>query len=683
MNSNLHAISSILPSERCSNYLPHSMPIFVMNKQDQFAAMNAIKTGFLLLFIWMAGISGNAQNDSTIAKLQSLLDETQYDTTRVRLLTDLSWAYFKSKAFAEASGSIKEAVEFAKEKSIEIPVRLHWAIAEKHFIERQMPEALSEMLQVTEKLKKTGDLKSLVKAQNFIARIHQYAGDFALSIESYQNNIQFIKQNKLYDELPPSYGGLASVYRSIEEYEEQRKSLVLMADAALKSKNVRSAAHAYLGLGDIGMEADSNFVYAIDMYQKSLAQFKQIQDSGMISFMLLRIGWNHYLNKSLDTALNYFFHSLEYSLPINRLTAITNAYGNIGTIYRDKNNVDKAIKFYKKSIEYSYIAKDWYNLSWLYLDMSIMHKNQGDYKSAYENHLLHKKFSDSLEMRKYNEGLADARSRYEADKAEKELELVSLKLSQHKYLIYGFAGLVFLVLVIGLLVFRSSRQTAKRRITEMNHKISEVTQKNLRQQMNPHFIFNTLNSIQYYMYQHDKLSTNNYLTKFSLLMRKTLENSQHTAIPIKDELDALQLYLELESLRFKEKFAYSIEVDEDIDTLLLKIPTMLIQPYVENSICHGLVNKNGKGYVNINLKQNKDELICTIEDNGIGREAAMKIKNKKNGNHASLGTKITESRLSLVNSLYGKNMKINYQDIEDNNGNGTGTKVQIHIPVMA
>jgi tetratricopeptide (TPR) repeat protein len=645
--------------------------------------MNSIKTGLLLLFTCLLGLAGSAQKNPSIDKLKTLLEETKQDTARIRLLTDLSWAYFKSKAYAEASGAISEALQIVEEKGLDIPVSLHWAIAEKHFIERQMPEALLEMERVTQHLTKSTDLKSLAKAQDFVARIHHYAGEFALSIDHYQKNIQFIKQNKLFEMLPAAYGGLASVYRSIQEYEEQRKNLVLMADAALKSENPRSAGFAYLGLGDIGMEIDSNFVYAIDMYEKSLDNYEQVQDSGMISFMLLRIGWNHYLNNSLDTALNYFFHSLEYSLPINRLTAITNAYGNIGTIYRDKKDFDKAIKFYKKSIEYSHTAKDWYNLSWLHLDMSIMHKNQGNYKLAYENHVLHKQFSDSLEMKKFNEGMADARSRYEADKAEKELELVSLKLSNQKYLVYGFAGLVFLVLVIGFLVFRSSRLSAKRRITEMNHKISEVTQKNLRQQMNPHFIFNTLNSIQYYMYQHDKISTNNYLTKFSLLMRKTLENSQHTAIPIKDELDALQLYLELESLRFKEKFAYSIEVDEDIDTLLLKIPTMLIQPYVENSICHGLVNKNGKGYVSINLKQNDDELVCTIEDNGIGRVAAMRIKDQKNGNHASLGTKITESRLSLVNSLYGKNMKINYQDLQDNNGEGSGTKVQIHIPVMA
>ena len=129
----------------------------------------------------------------------------------------------------------------------------------------------------------------------------------------------------------------------------------------------------------------------------------------------------------------------------------------------------------------------------------------------------------------------------------------------------------------------------------MNRKISEITQANLRQQMNPHFIFNTLNSIQYYMYQHDKLATNNYLTKFSSLMRKVLENSQHTSVPLRDELDALNLYLELEMIRFKDKFEYEINIDEEIDTLLYKVPTMLIQPYVENSICHGLMPGESKG----------------------------------------------------------------------------------------
>jgi sensor histidine kinase YesM len=216
----------------------------------------------------------------------------------------------------------------------------------------------------------------------------------------------------------------------------------------------------------------------------------------------------------------------------------------------------------------------------------------------------------------------------------------------------------------------------------MDQKILEVTQANLRQQMNPHFIFNTLNSIQYYMYKHDKLATNNYLTKFSNLMRKILENSRHTAVPVRDELDALQLYLELESIRFRDKFDYEITLDEEVDPLMYKIPTMLIQPYVENAICHGLMLRPEKGLVKISLTLEKDYLACIIEDNGIGREASGEINLKKQHNHHSLGTHITESRLKLVSSLYGTSLKTTYTDLKDENGNAAGTRVEIHIPIL-
>jgi LytS/YehU family sensor histidine kinase len=281
------------------------------------------------------------------------------------------------------------------------------------------------------------------------------------------------------------------------------------------------------------------------------------------------------------------------------------------------------------------------------------------------------------------QGLSDARIRYEADSRNKELELLSLRIKNQRLLIYGYTGLFILSLAIGLLILSRSRINTKRKISEMNQKISEVTQANLRQQMNPHFIFNTLNSIQYYMYQHDKLATNNYLTKFSSLMRKVLENSQHTSVPIRDELDALTLYLDLEKIRFKDKFDYVINVDEEIDSLLYKVPTMLIQPYVENSICHGLMPGNGQGMIKIDLKLKKEYISCIIEDNGIGREAAQMKKNKSENNHNSLGTQIVSSRLDLVNTLYGTSLKTVYTDLKNENGEAEGTRVEIHIPILS
>jgi LytS/YehU family sensor histidine kinase len=165
-------------------------------------------------------------------------------------------------------------------------------------------------------------------------------------------------------------------------------------------------------------------------------------------------------------------------------------------------------------------------------------------------------------------------------------------------------------------------------------------------------------------------------------MRKVLENSHHTAIPLRDELDALNLYLELECLRFKDKFDFEINVDDEIDTLMFKVPTMLIQPYVENSICHGLISREGKGTVKINMKLANDHIICTIEDNGIGREAAQQIKEMKQSNHNSLGTQIASSRLDLVNSLYGTSLKTIYTDLINEKGEPEGTRVEIHIPII-
>jgi LytS/YehU family sensor histidine kinase len=239
-----------------------------------------------------------------------------------------------------------------------------------------------------------------------------------------------------------------------------------------------------------------------------------------------------------------------------------------------------------------------------------------------------------------------------------------------------------LLLIIGGLIYYQSKMAAKRKISEMNNRLSEITHANLRQQMNPHFIFNTLNSIQYYMYQHDKIATNNYLTKFSRLIRKILENSQHTLVSVKDELDVIQLYLELETLRFKEKFTFEITIDEEIDTLTYKIPTMLIQPYVENAVCHGLINKPDNGKLIITMQLCDHYICCTIEDNGIGREAAMEIKTQKDTPHYSLGTKITESRINITNAIYGTDLKVIIKDMKDGRNIPCGTRVELHLPLM-
>jgi len=406
------------------------------------------------------------------------------------------------------------------------------------------------------------------------------------------------------------------------------------------------------------------------------------KDTSGVALSLANIGWNFYVEKMYDSSLFYYNISLKYSLPGDEYGTSSNSYGNIGTIYRDLGYPEKSIGYYHKAIDLSKKIGDWYGLSWIYKDMSDMYLRSADTSNAFKNYVLFKKFDDSLKLKERSQGMMDAKIRFDADTHNKEVELLSLRLKNNRFLNYGFTVFIVLTFAIGLLILRSSKHKAKRRISEMNRQISEITQANLRQQMNPHFIFNTLNSIQYYMYQHDKLATNNYLTKFSNLMRKVLENSQHTSIPLSDELSALNLYLELESIRFKDKFEFEIKVDEEIDTMMYKVPAMLIQPYVENSIAHGLMPKSEKGSVKIDIKLEKDYLVCTIEDNGIGREAAQENRAKKEGNHNSLGTHIVSSRLDLVNALYGTSLKTIYADLKNENGDPAGTRVEIHIPIM-
>jgi hypothetical protein len=438
----------------------------------------------------------------------------------------------------------------------------------------------------------------------------------------------------------------------------------------------------YYTLGSSLTNEKRNFERADSLLRKCLELSLIKSDTAFIARSLANLGWNFYLEKEYDSAIKSYNKSLSYSIPSKRYENAANALGNLGTIYRDIGDTEKSIKYYLKSIEQAKLGEAVRELSWVYEDMSQMYLRIRDTSNAYKSYVLFKKYSDAQIWKTSTQGLTDARVRYEADTHNKEVELLSLRLKNQKLLIYGYTGLIILSLAIGILLFSRAKINAKRRISEMNRKISEVTQANLRQQMNPHFIFNTLNSIQYYMYQHDKLATNNYLTKFSSLMRKVLENSQQTSVPLRDELDALNLYLELETIRFKDKFDYKINVDEEIDTLLYKVPTMLIQPYVENSICHGLMPGEDKGLIKIDLKLENEYISCIIEDNGIGREAAHEKKRMNENNHNSLGTRIVSSRLDLVNALYGTSLKTIYTDLKNINGEPEGTRVEIQIPIL-
>lgn len=204
----------------------------------------------------------------------------------------------------------------------------------------------------------------------------------------------------------------------------------------------------------------------------------------------------------------------------------------------------------------------------------------------------------------------------------------------------------------------------------------------LRAQMNPHFIFNALNSVQQYMLQGNVIEANKYLSKFSKLQREILNNSTQNFIPLQKEMEMLNLYLELEQLRFAEKFTYAITKDEAIDEEEIKIPPMIIQPFIENAIWHGLMPKTGDRFVKVNFSlPADDQLLCTITDNGIGREAAIRLRNANSNEaqHKSKGLSLVYDRLNILQAQYGKPFNASITDLANDDGTSNGTRVTLTI----
>ena len=225
-------------------------------------------------------------------------------------------------------------------------------------------------------------------------------------------------------------------------------------------------------------------------------------------------------------------------------------------------------------------------------------------------------------------------------------------------------------------------QKIKQVETQFEKKIAETEMTALRAQMNPHFIFNCLNSIKLYTLENDSQTASGYLTKFSQLIRLVLENSRSEKVTLQKELETLKLYIELEAMRFKNKVKYQINVVPHIDQQYIEIPPLLLQPYVENAIWHGLMHKPEGGNISIDISQPEEDLLhIEISDDGIGREKAKEHKSKSATRQKSFGLKMTSERLNAINHIYQTNTEVKIFDLVDTEGNAAGTKVIIEIPL--
>jgi chemotaxis protein histidine kinase CheA len=254
---------------------------------------------------------------------------------------------------------------------------------------------------------------------------------------------------------------------------------------------------------------------------------------------------------------------------------------------------------------------------------------------------------------------------------EKERELKDALIAKQNTFNYVLSGVVALILIFLFFIAKA--------LYSIKKKNKRIALQSLRREMNPHFIFNSLNSVNQFIAQNNELEANKYLSSYSKLMRNIMENSNKDFIPLATEMEQMKEYLDLEYMRFHDKFQYRTEIDEDIDCDAMMIPNMLIQPQLENAIWHGLRYKEGMGLLILKITQENNRLYAIIEDDGIGLTKSKELKTKHQREHNSRGLTNTYERISLLNSLYNTNISI---DISEKEGDGTGVIVSLRFPLI-
>ena len=243
----------------------------------------------------------------------------------------------------------------------------------------------------------------------------------------------------------------------------------------------------------------------------------------------------------------------------------------------------------------------------------------------------------------------------------------------------GWGSLILLIAALISFIFYKKRRDAKQMQQEAEFKteVADTQMKALRAQMNPHFIFNSLNSISDYIAKNNVQEADKYLSKFAKLMRMILENSEQKEVLLTDDLKALELYMQLEALRMNNKFSYEIKVDEDINKENILVPPLILQPFVENSIWHGIAKKEGQGKILIHIKKEGADMInCIVEDDGIGRKQSVNIKMAvPQQEKSSLGVKITQSRIDILNKIKNSKAAVELSDLAQ------GLRVEVKLPL--
>ncbi|WP_298422026.1 tetratricopeptide repeat protein [uncultured Kordia sp.] len=537
-----------------------------------------------------------------------------------------------------------------------------------------------------EKAKEASDKELHVNALNMLGVVYRRTEDIRTALDYHQEALalaETIEQRtvSVKKSIAISLNSMGNIYLALDQYD-------LAVQRFKKSMEIEKSVDNKLGLAinyhNIGYakEATNDLEGALADYKESLRYNNEINsDLGRV-ICNYTIGRIYIKQKKYQKAVALLTTTLEMGKGLRDKFHLSGVYLNLGLVHVELNNYKLADKYLKEGL----IISKQFNLrsaiAEAYEYLSKLAKKQKQFEKALEyqkqSYELNKEIRNDKNFKYVNDLIAqydNEKYNLQIESLEKENENVKLTLKRNKSIwITSSIVLAFLAIMIYILY--------RQRLLNNEKKILTLEQDMLRSQMNPHFVFNSLNSIKQYIIANEQKNAVHYLNKFAKLIRKILDASRVKVVSLGDELETMDLYMSIENIRFSNGINFEIMVDNNINLDQIKIPSLVLQPFLENALWHGLSSKKGDKNIKLSVESTKKDFITiSITDNGIGREAAQKIANDKFVKRKSIGIALTKSRLSNFVKDFKNNFSVYFVDLKDENENPSGTEVVLSIPL--
>ena len=530
-----------------------------------------------------------------------------------------------------------------------------------------------------------GDSTGLVFVRNNLAVAMMRKGNYTEALKYYQENLDIAKSRNELENMILSYNNMGITYFDWKKYDQALQNYQLALDVLSEMGEKERTGPVYNNIGEAYLDmgnADSALYY----FKMALEVNQEFGKKRSILISLTNIGNIYHLNKDYNNTLKYYNEalSISQSIPDKVNTALINI--KLGKAYNSVGNYSLAHDYLMLGLNMSLDDEMMNSVLDAYEGLVENYRGLNNADKVYEYGMLYIGLKDSLFGESSLNKISELETKYKTVEKEKEIvvlrseqQVKDLEIELQKNLKYTLAILLVVILLASLLVFNRYKLKKEKEKSEIEKARIKIEQRLLHSQMNPHFIFNSLNSINSFIGDNNSREAQIYLTKFARLMRLILENSRKTTVALEDEMQALKINLELEQLRFDGRFDFDFQIEDSIDMTDIYIPPMLIQPFVENAIKHGIKGREGKGLIIISIEIQSDLLICTVEDNGVGRDITMKDRSMSS-DHISLGTQVTMERMEILKHEKKTEVGVEIVDLKNENDIGIGTKVILKLP---